>query len=91
MKGIDLYSGIGGWSLGIKLSGLTSIYSYEWNKDSIETHNQNFNTNIKAFDIRILKKDKLPKPSEVDFVVGSPPCTQFSYANRGGSGIYLMV
>ena len=72
MKGIDLYSGIGGWSLGIKLSGLTSIYSYEWNKDSIETHNQNFNTNIKVFDIRKLKKDKLPKPSEIDFVVGSP-------------------
>ncbi len=25
-------------------------------------------------------------PSEVDVVVGSPPCTQFSYSNRGGSG-----
>ena len=29
MKGIDLYSGIGGWTLGMKFSGLENIYSYE--------------------------------------------------------------
>src|SRR5690606_16800778 len=25
-------------------------------------------------------------PKEIDMVVGSPPCTQFSFSNRGGSG-----
>jgi len=86
MKGIDLYSGIGGWTLGMKFSGLENIYSYEWNKDSLETHNLNFNTTLDIVDIRKLKLDQLPNPNEVDFVVGSPPCTQFSYSNRGGSG-----
>ena len=26
------------------------------------------------------------KDKKIDIVVGSPPCTQFSYSNRGGSG-----
>src|SRR3546814_16283278 len=25
-------------------------------------------------------------PDDIDIVVGSPPCTQFSYSNRGGGG-----
>ena len=86
MKGIDLYSGIGGWTLGMKFSGLENIYSYEWNKDSLETHNLNFKTKLDVVDIRKLKLDQIPNPEEIDFVVGSPPCTQFSYSNRGGSG-----
>lgn len=86
MKGIDLYSGIGGWTLGMKFSGLVNINSYEWNQDSIDTHNLNFDTDLEIVDIRKLKLTDLPKPEEIDFVVGSPPCTQFSYSNRGGSG-----
>jgi DNA (cytosine-5)-methyltransferase 1 len=84
---IDLYSGIGGWTLGLKMAGIEVISSYEWWKEANITHNKNFGTNHKERDIRKLdlKKD-LPKPREVDFVVGSPPCTQFSFANRGGNG-----
>lgn len=87
MKAIDLYSGIGGWTLGLKMAGIEVISSYEWWKDANITHNKNFGTNHKEKNIRTLdlKKD-LPKPKEVDFVVGSPPCTQFSFANRGGNG-----
>lgn len=87
MKAIDLYSGIGGWTLGLKMAGIEVISSYEWWKDANQTHNKNFGTNHKERDIRKLDlKTDLPDPSEVDFVVGSPPCTQFSYANRGGNG-----
>lgn len=86
MRGIDLYSGIGGWTLGMKFSGLENVYSYEWNKDSNTTHNMNFGTSIEEVDIRKLDLKTLPNPKELDFVVGSPPCTQFSYSNRGGSG-----
>ena len=87
MKAIDLYSGIGGWTLGLKMSGIEVVSSYEWWKDANQTHNKNFGTSHKDRDIRKLdlKKD-LPNPTEIDFVVGSPPCTQFSYANRGGNG-----
>ena len=84
---IDLYSGIGGWTLGMKLSGVNSISSYEWWSEANKTHNLNFNTSHKEIDIRgIDVKEDLKFKSKIDFVVGSPPCTQFSLANRGGSG-----
>ncbi len=87
MKAIDLYSGIGGWTLGLKMAGIEVISSYEWWKDANDTHNKNFGTNHKEKDIRKLDlKSDLPAPENVDFVVGSPPCTQFSFANRGGNG-----
>ena len=35
-------------------------------------------------DIRTLTRSHLPE--KVDIVVGSPPCTEFSFSNRGGSG-----
>jgi DNA (cytosine-5)-methyltransferase 1 len=83
---IDLYSGIGGWTLGMHLAGIEPIASYEWNVDSNETHNRNFGTRTKETDIRTLELSDLPKPGSIDIVVGSPPCTQFSFSNRGGSG-----
>ncbi|NVJ64173.1 MAG: DNA cytosine methyltransferase [Flavobacteriaceae bacterium] len=87
MKAIDLYSGIGGWTLGFKMAGIEVVASYEWWKDANYTHNKNFGTDHTEKNIRELDLVKdLPNPDEIDFVVGSPPCTQFSFANRGGNG-----
>lgn len=86
LKAIDLYSGIGGWTLGMKMSGIQNVSSYEWWTEANLTHNYNFNTNTENINIRDLALKDLPKPKSIDFVVGSPPCTQFSYANRGGKG-----
>lgn len=86
MNCIDLYSGIGGWTLGMKLNGIDHVRSFEWNKDSNKTHNLNFGTNTEEIDIRKLEFKDLPEVGSIDFVVGSPPCTQFSYANKGGGG-----
>lgn len=84
---IDLYSGIGGWTLGMKLSGIDSLASYEWWSEANQTHNVNFDTNHKEIDIRSIDVDKdLNFEKKIDFVVGSPPCTQFSFANKGGNG-----
>jgi DNA (cytosine-5)-methyltransferase 1 len=30
MNAIDLYSGICGWTMGMKLSGINNVASYEW-------------------------------------------------------------
>jgi hypothetical protein len=30
MRAIDLYSGIGGWALGLRLAGIEVVASYEW-------------------------------------------------------------
>ena len=54
MTCIDFYSGIGGWTLGMKLSNIDHIKSFEWNIDSNTTHNINFETNNKEIDIRKL-------------------------------------
>lgn len=86
MNCIDLYSGIGGWTLGMKLSGIDHIKSFEWNKHSNRTHNMNFNTSTEEINIRKLDFDSLPEVGSIDFIVGSPPCTQFSFANKGGGG-----
>lgn len=85
-KAIDLYSGIGGWTLGLKMAGIKVLASYEWWPDANNTHNKNFGKDIPETNIRELKLGDLPSPNDVDIVVGSPPCTQFSFSNKGGKG-----
>lgn len=84
MRAIDLYAGIGGWSLGLRLAGAEVVASYEWWQPAIDTHNGNHGGDLESVDIRKLDLADLPK--RIDLVVGSPPCTEFSYANRGGGG-----
>lgn len=84
MRAIDLYAGIGGWSLGLRLAGVQVVASYEWWQPAVDTHNGNHGGDLSVTNVRTLKLDDLPR--DIDLVVGSPPCTEFSYANRGGSG-----
>jgi len=83
---VDLYSGIGGWTMGMKLSGITNVASFEWWKEANQTHNLNFSTHHKEINIRTIDVKELKFDHKIDFVVGSPPCTQFSFANKGGNG-----
>ena len=83
-KAIDFYSGIGGWALGFKLAGVEISDSYEWWEPAAVTHDINLGLTTHQKDIRKLSPSEIP--NDVDFLVGSPPCTQFSYSNRGGSG-----
>jgi DNA (cytosine-5)-methyltransferase 1 len=84
VRAIDLYAGIGGWSLGLRLAGVEVVASYEWWQPAIDTHNGNHGGDFGPVDIRKLALSDLPP--DIDLVVGSPPCTEFSYSNRGGSG-----
>lgn len=68
------------------LAGIEPANSFEWNFDSNLTHNLNFGTETSETNIRELTHTDLPSPGSIDIVVGSPPCTQFSFANRGGNG-----
>ena len=83
-RAIDLYSGVGGWSLGLKMAGIEVVRSYEWWSPAAETQQLNLGDTSQEVDIRGLKMGDLP--SDINLVVGSPPCTQFSYSNRGGGG-----
>lgn len=84
MRAIDLYSGIGGWSLGLGLAGIDVVASYEWWDRAADTHRNNLGSAVHEVDIRQLSLEALPE--DIQIVVGSPPCTQFSFSNRGGSG-----
>lgn len=84
MRAIDLYSGVGGWSLGLQMAGIQVVASYEWWDRAATTHRMNLGSEVHEVDIRAL--DVAAVPTDVDIVVGSPPCTQFSYSNRGGNG-----
>jgi DNA (cytosine-5)-methyltransferase 1 len=84
VRAIDLYAGIGGWSLGLRLAGVEVVASYEWWQPAVDTHNGNHGGDLVTTDVRGLRMEDLP--IGIDLVVGSPPCTEFSYANRGGSG-----
>ena len=84
LTAIDFYSGIGGWSFGFELAGIKIVKSYEWWEPANTTHKKNLAADAVQVDIREL--DVSTVPHDVDFVIGSPPCTQFSYSNRGGSG-----
>lgn len=84
LRAVDFYSGVGGWSLGLHLAGIEVVASYEWWDKANETNLKNNCHRTIECDIRLL--DIQTVPQNVDIVVGSPPCTQFSFSNRGGSG-----
>lgn len=84
LRAIDLYSGIGGWALGLRLAGIEVVASYERWGPANETNFKNNHHQAQTVDIRRLSLADLP--GEIDIVVGSPPCTQFSFSNRGGNG-----
>ena len=84
LTAIDLYSGVGGWALGLRMAGIRVVASYEYWGRANETNFKNNHHHAQTADIRRLSFADLPKT--VDIVVGSPPCTQFSYSNRGGGG-----
>lgn len=84
LRAIDLYSGVGGWSLGLRLSGIEVVASYELWGPANETNFKNNSHQAQTVDIRRLSLGDLPR--DIDIVVGSPPCTQFSFSNRGGGG-----
>lgn len=84
MRAVDLYSGIGGWALGLSAAGIDVASSYELSDAAIRTAKWNLGTTVIKKDVTRIKPWDLPR--KIDAVVGSPPCTEFSWSNRGGNG-----
>lgn len=81
---VDLFCGAGGLSLGFKLAGFNIIGGVEWDKAAMETHKKNFSSNFEfCGDIKdISDSEILDNFSNVDVIIGGPPCQGFSSANR---------
>ncbi|MGT2686665.1 DNA cytosine methyltransferase [Streptococcus porcinus] len=86
-KVIDLFSGAGGLSEGFRLAGFEIIGGVDFNKDAIDTFNENFKSargvcaNLLDLDEEQIVKD-FSDFLEADIIIGGPPCQGFSSANR---------
>lgn len=81
---LDLFCGAGGLSLGFKLAGFDIVGGVEWDSAAMETHKKNFKSKFEfCGDIKdISDKEIKEKLSDVDIIIGGPPCQGFSSANR---------
>lgn len=77
MKALDLFSGPGGLSLGMKLAGIEPIACVEKNKDAVATYDAHTpNAEHYRSDIRSISFERYR--GTVDVVFGGPPCQPFS-------------
>jgi len=87
LKFIDLFCGCGGLSLGFKYAGFSLIAGIDFNEAAIKTYQLNFQKKqgICADILSLSKKDiqkKLGNLSDIDVIIGGPPCQGFSNANK---------
>lgn len=79
MKVISLFSGCGGLDLGFERAGFDITVANEFDKNIWETFKVNHpNTKLIEGDIRNIKEEDFP--SEVDGIIGGPPCQSWSEA-----------
>jgi DNA (cytosine-5)-methyltransferase 1 len=88
---IDLFSGCGGFSLGLEWAGLRCLAAIDFNGSAINTLKRN-HPEVPVALVEDLTKfspkelDKVLGSSPVDVIVGGPPCQGFSKARQvGGS------
>lgn len=84
---LDLFSGCGGFSLGLEWAGLKCLAAIDFNESAIETFRVN-HPHVPHALVKDLTKfspkdlDKLLGSQGVDVLVGGPPCQGFSRARQ---------
>ncbi|HSV94740.1 MAG TPA: DNA (cytosine-5-)-methyltransferase [Spirochaetia bacterium] len=86
-KGIALFAGCGGLSLGFHRAGFDILGFVELEKEYRETYGENFkNTECLGSDIRNVSNEDVQKWKkhfgEIDVLFGGPPCQGFSLAGK---------
>ncbi len=77
----DLFSGCGGFSLGVESNDIKTIWAVEWDVNAAKSFKMNFpDTEMLHENIVELNPDKL---ANVDIIIGGPPCQGFSLAGLG--------
>ncbi|MES2418021.1 MAG: DNA (cytosine-5-)-methyltransferase [Bacteroidota bacterium] len=81
---IDLFSGAGGFSLGLNTAGFKNIFSIDYQKEFCDTYRANFpKHHLIQRDISQLGNEEILTiigNNEIDVIVGGPPCQGFSMA-----------
>ncbi len=89
---LSLFSGIGGFEVGMAKAGFTFAKTLEWDEKCCETLNQNKpilgtdEEGITPIDITEKKPEDF-YDGHVDYIVGGPPCQSFSAAGRRAGGV----
>lgn len=84
LKAIDLFSGCGGLTTGLKLAGFNVIGAVELDLKARETYSLNhpdiplIGSDIRALQTNKVKKVLALKKGELDLLAGCPPCQGFS-------------
>ena len=87
MTFIDLFSGCGGFSLGLEWAGFSCRAAVDSNASAVQTFKLN-HAHVPHVLVRDLKKfgprdlDKLLGSERIDLVIGGPPCQGFSKARK---------
>jgi DNA (cytosine-5)-methyltransferase 1 len=76
MKFVDLFSGIGGFRIGLESQGNECIFSSDFDKYACETYEKNFG-DYPYSDITLLNEEKIP---DHDILSAGFPCQPFSIA-----------
>ena len=90
MKVIDLFSGVGGLSLGFEQAGFEILRAIDIWEDAIKTLNKNSKSaygqlnDVSSFNKHELKN--LAKRNDIVGVIGGPPCQGFSTARLSDTG-----
>jgi DNA (cytosine-5)-methyltransferase 1 len=83
-KFIDLFSGAGGLSEGLREAGFEGIFANDLVPDNCETYRKNhpativLNSDIKKIDPKLILKELRIERGELDLIAGGPPCQGFS-------------
>lgn len=86
LKSIDLFSGCGGMTLGFGWAGFQSVLASDIDENCEKTFATNFpETPFLCGDLSDFKKEDFDhhiKNTEIDVIIGGPPCQGFSLANK---------
>ena len=82
-KAVDLFSGCGGLSLGLMNAGIDVMAAFDNWGPALKVYAENFSHPIHDCDLTDVKSVcAIVRPLRPDFIVGGPPCQDFSSAGK---------